>query len=239
MAKVNKPTLAMKTIKLLSVFLVVSQMCSASPMQSLKLINEAVHSFVESSLIPDGKYEISNAQIDNRLHLPECQRNLDVFSQSGMIKPGRNTVGVRCDGTNGWTIYTTVLVRSFKNVLILAKPLTRNEKITSEHLISDTRDVAMLQQGYLTDPEDVVNKQATRSIPAGTVLNRQHYTEPTLVKRGQHVSIQSSNVGFLISAKGIAMMDGCKGEQIRVKNISSKRVIQATIANPGVVTVNF
>jgi len=229
----------MKQINLLCLLFVVSQLCSASETQSLAVINDVVHNYVESALVPDGKYEISNTQIDNHLQLPACKQSLDVFAQSGSIKPGRNTVGIRCNDKGGWTIYSTVIVKSFQNVLILAKPLNRNDRIAFEHLKSEVRDVATLQQGYLTDPNDIVNKQATRIVPAGTVLNRQHYTEPTLIKRGQHVNIQSGKAGFLISAQGVAMMDGSKGQQIKVKNVSSRRIIRATVVNPGVVSVYF
>jgi len=229
----------MKKINLLCLLMAVSPFCLAYSIQSLAVINDAVHNFVESSLDADGQYEISNAQIDNRLQLPKCDQSLDIFSQSGQIKPGRNTIGIRCNGKNAWTIYSTVLIKSFKNVLILTKPVNRDDLISLEHLRSESRDVATLQFGYLTEVKDVVNKQATRNISAGTVLTSQHYTEPTLIKRGQHVSIQSGKPGFLINANGIALMDGSKGQQIRVKNASSKRVIHAIVVNPGVVTVYF
>jgi len=217
----------------------ISQLSFASSTQSLEIINKAVRDFVESSLAPDGQYQVSEAQIDNRLRLPACEQNLDIFSQSGAVKPGRNTVGIRCNGTNGWTIYSTVLIKSFKNVLILTKQLNRNERISLEHLRTESRDIATLQQGYLTDPDDIADKQAIRILAPGTVLTRQHFTEPTLIKRGQRVSIQSGKAGFMISATGVAMTDGSKGQRISVKNISSKRVIQATVENPGVVTVYF
>lgn len=229
----------MKIMSLFCLLLGISQLSFASTTQSIETINKAVRNFVESSLAPDGQYQISEAQIDNRLRLPACEQNLDVFSQSGAVKPGRNTVGIRCNDSNGWTIYSTVLIKSFKNVLILTKQLNRNERISLEHLRTESRDIATLQQGYLTDPEDIADKQAIRILAPGTVLTRQHFTEPTLIKRGQRVSIQSGKAGFMISAVGVAMTDGSKGQRISVKNISSKRIIQATVENPGVVTVYF
>ncbi len=229
----------MKIFSIFCLMLGISQLSFASSTQSLEIINKAVRDFVESSLAPDGQYQVSEAQIDNRLRLPACEQNLDIFSQSGAVKPGRNTVGIRCNGTNGWTIYSTVLIKSFKNVLILTKQLNRNERISLEHLRTESRDIATLQQGYLTDPDDIADKQAIRILAPGTVLTRQHFTEPTLIKRGQRVSIQSGKAGFMISATGVAMTDGSKGQRISVKNISSKRVIQATVENPGVVTVYF
>lgn len=211
----------------------------ATPTQSLQAIQDSVNSFVQSSLQPDGQYQITAAQIDSRLQLPACEQNLDVFAQSGEIKPGRNTLAIRCHGLKAWTIYSTVLVREFKNVLIAGKQLDRNEVIGQEHLSTETREISTLQQGYLSDPDEIINRQATRFIAAGSVLYRMHYAEPTLIKRGERVNIQSGRPGLLITSSGEALMDGIKGQQIRVKNISSNRVIQATVTNPSVVTVNF
>jgi flagellar basal body P-ring formation protein FlgA len=230
----------MKTINLsLWLLLLVSPILLATPTQSLQAIQDSVNSFVQSSLQPDGNYEITAAQIDSRLQLPACEQNLDVFVQSGEIKAGRNTLGIRCNGLSAWTIYSTVLIKEFRNILIANKQLDRNELISQSHISSEIRDVSTLQKGYLIEPEEIINKQATRFIPSGSVLYRMHYTEPTLIKRGERVNIQSGRPGLLISSSGEAMMDGIKGQQIRVKNISSNRVIQATVTATNVVTVNF
>lgn len=215
------------------------QTCPASPMQSQAVIQEAVTSFVNSHLLADGQYQISPAQLDPRLQLPECTQALEVFTPSGEIKPGRNTLGIRCNSLPNWTIYSAVSIRSFQDVLVLVKPLQRGEAIRADHLSRQNRDTSTLQQGYISDPADVINKQASRNIPAGSVLNKLHYAELNLVKRGERVNIQSGKAGLLISAPGIAMSDGIKGQQINVKNASSHRVIQATVINAGLVSVFF
>lgn len=230
----------MKTMPInILLLLLIGKTCLASPMQSIEAIQRDVDQFIKSSLEPDGNYQIGKAQIDPRLQLPACDQALELFAQSGAIKPGQNTVGIRCNAGKAWTIYSVVAIKSFKEVLVLAKPLRRNDIIRPEHLTTQTRDSGTLQQGYLSDPNELVNKQATRNIPVGSVINRTHYSDMLLIKRGERVNIQSGKVGLLISAPGIAMMDGAKGQQISVKNASSNRVIQATVTDSGVVSVYF
>lgn len=231
----------MKTINLsLCLLLLASPLAAiATTFHPLETIQENVQSFVKASLDPAGQYQINSAQIDPRLQLPLCSEKLEIFPQSGNIRPGRNTLGIRCPGSDNWTIYSTVVIKSFEAVLVLTKQLSRNDKINLEHFTTETRDTSTLQVGYLTDPNNVINKQATRFIPAGSVLYRFHYSEPTLVKRGERVSIQSGKPGLLITSAGVAMMDGIKGQQINVKNVSSQRVIQATVVNQGLVNVYF
>ncbi|WP_054760597.1 flagellar basal body P-ring formation chaperone FlgA [Methylomonas koyamae] len=221
------------------ILMLASGMALGGGFQSAQQIQDAINQFVQSALEAGGKYEINLAQPDPRLQLPNCEQALQVFAQTGEIKPGRNTVGVRCYGDKGWTIYSTVLVKSFKDVFVLNKSMLRNDIIRQEHLNVETRDAGMLPQGYVTDISDVLDKQAARNIPAGSVLNRQLVTDPTVVRRGERVNIESSKAGVVISAVGAAMSDGAKGQKISVRNLSSKRVIQAVVVNAGQVSVNF
>ena len=238
--KVNTPTGVMKKIHfLLCKMLFVNSLVWAAPMQSVPDMQNAVLDFVQSSLDPAGDYQITQAQIDSRLQLPACQQALEVYSQSGDIRPGRNTLGIRCNGLEQWTIYSTVLVKSNVKVLVTTRPLNRNETIKPEQLTVETRDVAGLQPGFVTDPAAVFNKQAIRFIPAGSVLYSMHMTEPMLIRRGERVNIQTGKPGMLISSVGVAMMDGIKGQKISVKNVSSNRVIQGTVTNAGLVSVFF
>lgn len=229
----------MKRTKLQLILWLASEMAWAVPMHPVSSIQDAVSQYIGASLAPGGKYEVGEVQIDPRLQLPQCEQPLQVFSQSGEVKPGRNTVGVRCHGEKGWTIYSTVSIKAFKDVLVLKKTLNRNDIIRAEYLSMETRDTGLLQQGYVTEVDEIVNKQAARNIPAGSVLGRHHYVDPTLVKRGERVTIQSAKAGMLISAVGTAMADGSRGQKINVKNMSSQRVIQATVVEAGQVSVYF
>lgn len=209
---------------------------SSQPVQS---IENAISVYVKSSLDGNGRYEIDATPLDPHLQLPLCDQTLQVFSQAGELKAGHNTVGVRCNGSKNWMIYNVVSIRSYKDILVLSKPLRRNEVIRSEYLISENREISNLPQGYIDDPAEIVNKQAARNLPAGSVLNRLSYQELTLVKRGERVNIQSGNAGISITAAGTALMDGAKGVKINVKNLSSQKVIQAVVVDSGQVTVNF
>jgi len=211
----------------------------AGNIQPVQAMQDAVVSYVKSSLGAEGQFEIEAGQIDSRLQLPLCDQELQIFPQSGELKPGRNTIAIRCKGNQVWMVYTNVTVKSYKKVLLLNRALRRNEKIRTEDLVSETREVGSLSQGYIVDPAEAVNKQATRNLAAGAVLNSLSLTDPTLVKRGDQVNIQLGNAGMSISSAGVAMMDGAKGERINVRNASSHRIIQAVVIQPGQVSVSY
>ncbi len=61
-----------------------------------------------------------------------------------------------------------------------------------------------------------------------------------LVCRNDSVLIKAGRSGLNIVTKGTALSDGSLGgEQIRVQNTKSKRIVDGTITGVGEVTVNF
>lgn len=207
--------------------------------QSIQSIQTAIEQFATARLEQEARYDIAVAPLDPRLQLPDCADALQIFLPGDELKPGRNTVGARCTAPQPWTIYSTVNIKMYKDIVVLTKPLRRNDLIKAEHVKVETRDTATLQQGYVQSIDDVIDKQATRHLAPGTVLSRALFIEPPVIKRGTRVNIQSGRKGLLISAPGIAMMDGGKGQQISVKNASSQRMIRATVVDPQTVLVAF
>jgi len=216
-----------------------TQQTTASQMQSTSSIQEAIHQYIASNLALDTDYKVKLGQLDSRLKLPDCTEPLDIFTNSNSIKPGRNSVGVKCKGKKKWTIYSSAIVTIYKEVLVLTQPIHRGEILSQDNLHFEKRDISTVRSGFLTDPLVVVNKQATRNLGLGSVINKSNFTEPKLIKKGEKVYIKASSRHLNISMKGIAMMDGIKGQSIRVKNEKSHQIIQATVIQPGQVLVRF
>jgi flagella basal body P-ring formation protein FlgA len=229
----------MKKLLVLMAFLWMSPALQAGAVQTIESIQDAVMTFVKAGLDGEGEYQITMPQMDNRLQLPQCDQPLQLFVQSGAIKAGRNTIGVACKGSANWTIYSVVPVKAFKNVVVLTKPMRRRDIFTADTLATEARDISGLPPGFIVNTADILNKQASRNLSAGMVLNKLAIEEVTLVKRGDRIKIESGQGGMSISTMGVAMSDGVNGERISVKNSSSQRVIQAVVVGAGVVSVAF
>jgi flagella basal body P-ring formation protein FlgA len=230
----------MNIIKLqLLLLLLVAQTSLATQLQDVKAIEAAVSAYVQSSMGANDNYQINLTPLDTHLQLPFCDESLDVSPQAAEVKPGHNTLLVQCKGSQPWKIYSSVTVKLYKEVLVLARPLQRNAVIHAEDIVRENREISALNQGYLLNPLDVVNKQAARNLQIGAVLNGQSYQDLTLVKRGDHVTIQLGKSGMSITMAGIALMNGAKGDRINVKNTSSQKLIQAMVVDTAKVSVNF
>ena len=183
------------------------------------------------------EYEISVLPLDSQLKLPECTESLEALTTSDLIKAGRTSIGVRCNAEKKWSISTSVAIKVYENVIVLSRPVQRGDMITRQHLAIEKRDVSKLRGDFITQVEQVENKQAARQMSAGVILGLRSFIEPRLIKRGDKIVITSMQPAFAIRMNGVAMMDGTKGQRIRVKNENSGRIISATVIEAGLVTV--
>ena len=211
----------------------------ASQFQSPESIHDAILQYITSSLTSGTEYKIKPGQFDNRLQLPLCAEALEIFSHNGSLKSGRNAIGVKCNSEKKWTIYNSVIIFIYEDVIVLSQTVRRGEIFSRNSFRLEKRELSTLRSGYISDPQLIINKQATRNLGADTVINKSNITEPKLIKRGEKITINASTLGLNISMAGIAMMDGIKGQSIRIKNVKSKRLIQATVVKPGQVEVIF
>ncbi len=231
-------SLSKRVICLLGLCCSLNALAARQPGQSIASIQGAIDRFIDSEFKETENFEYHLARLDPRLQLPQCEQALTVFSQTGGLKAGFNSLGIHCKSGKKWTIFTVAQIKAFKPVVVLAQPLRRGELVEQRHLRVKTQDIADLRQGYLSDPSQAIGKQAKRNLATGTVLNGSLLTERKLVKRGERVTISARSPHFEISMAGEALMDGSKGQHIRIRNLGSKRVIEATVVEQGQVSVD-
>jgi flagellar basal body P-ring formation protein FlgA len=218
-------------------FLTAANAQQEQALQSHESIYAAVTDYV-AQRIGSNDYETSLAPLDSLLKLSACPTPLEVFTINDLIRPGRNSIGVRCNSANKWSLYVSALIKTYESVLVLTKPVQRGETITRLHLSSERRDVSSLRGDYITQIEQVESKQVVRPMQNGTILSTRNIAEPKLIKRGDKIIISSARSSFAIRMNGTAMMDGVKGQSIRIKNQSSGRIINARVIESGLASVD-
>lgn len=214
-------------------------LANASQYQSISSIQEAIRHYIALNIASSTEYKETLGHIDTRLKLPQCDKPLNIFTQKATLKAGRNSIGVKCISKKKWTIYTSAIIKIYKDVLVLSQPIKRGEFYSKSILQLQKREVSSLRSGFFTDMQSIINKQASRNLNLGAVVTQSNVSEPKLVKRGEKVTIKINSPNLEISVAGIALMDGIKNQNIRVKNINSKQIVQATVEKQGQVVVSF
>ncbi len=222
---------------LLCVLLSLSTGVNAEALQSLAAIESAVKDFVGESLRDAGDSEFTLGRLDPRLRLAACANALKMRFSHEAHTGGRNAVEVRCEGDRPWSIYVTVDVARFAEVVVSTRGLLRGAVIGSDDVVLARRRISSARLDYLSDAATAVGRVATRAIGPDQILGAANVMLPRLVKRGDEVTIASVGSAISVRVRGQALKDGGLGERVSVRNLNSKRVVEGVVNADGMVVV--
>ncbi len=177
--------------------------------------------------------------LDTRLRLDACAAPLEPFTPPGQGVVGTVTVGVRCPTPTPWTVYVQASVALIQPVVVVRHPLPGKAVLGPDDVEVVERDVARLTLGYISSEKEAIGMVLRRSVTAGTVLNPGLIRSPAAIRRGERVTILGQIGGVEVRMAGVALVDGAKGEVIRVRNLSSGREVEGVVVAPGIVQVRL
>jgi flagella basal body P-ring formation protein FlgA len=186
-----------------------------------------------------GRYEIQVNQLDPRLRMPSCDKELTATLESPAQPLGRVTVKVRCGGASPWTVFVPAQVRLFREVVTTTRPLKRTGIIGPEDVALRERDISLINQGYLTSVDQAIGQKLVRPMVTDQVITLVHMEQAEVVSKGDQVVISARSGTLNVRMPGEALSNGGLSEQIRVKNLNSQRVIKARVTAPGQVEVTM
>lgn len=185
----------------------------------------------------EGRYEIQVNQLDPRLRMPMCDKELTATLESPARPLGRVTVKVRCEGASPWTVFVPAQVRLFREVVTTTRALRRTGIVEPEDVVLREHDVSLISQGYLTSLDQAIGQKLTRPMVADQVVTLVNMEQAEVISKGDQVVITARSGTLSVRMPGEALSNGGLREQIRVKNLNSKRVIKAQVIAPGQVEV--
>ncbi|WP_253416346.1 flagellar basal body P-ring formation chaperone FlgA [Pseudomonas sp. GGS8] len=184
-----------------------------------------------------GRYEIQVNQLDPRLRMPMCDKELTATLESPARPLGRVTVKVRCDGASPWTVFVPAQVKLFRDIVTTTRPLKRTGIIEPQDVTLRERDISLINQGFLTSVDQAIGQKLTRPMVADQIITLVHLEQAEVVRKGDQVVITARSGTLSVRMPGEALSNGGLSEQIRVKNLNSQRVIKAQVTAPGQVEV--
>lgn len=211
----------------------------ANQLQSHASISSAVKQFVLTQDVPLDNLNVTLTSLNKNLRLPKCNKSLQISMAPGSKLLGNTTFSVSCSSPSRWKAHVAAHIDGQVNALVARHPITRGTVIKSEDLEFISRRYSQLNHGYYGSAKLLVNMEARRNIKTGRVLTPNLVKAQKLILRGQHITIVAQNKGLNLRVKGKALMDGQKGQTIKVRNLSSKKLIYAQVVSSGIVKVNF
>ena len=204
--------------------------------QSTQGIYQAVELFLRKhakTLPGEVKYEIG--AIDPRLSLAACGRPIAELAHN--VKPwGPTRVSVNCNDYAVWTIFVPVTIRVYGMYPVAARPLQRGETLTEADIALQKGDLSMLPQQVELDMNNLLGKELSVGLSNGQPFRRNMVKQPTLVMRGQNVTIIYASASFSVTNTGQALSNGGVGSVIGVRT-SSGTVIKGVVQEDGSIRV--
>lgn len=223
----------------LFVFCLLPLQSIAGSMQDPQSISEVVFDFLQQhpdiTAFEDTKITIR--PLDKRLKLTQCEQPLEIQPAPGARLLGKTSIKVQCSAPKPWSIYVSATIERFAPVYVTSNTLKRGHIISNSDIYLSRKNLAQLPFGYITKPSDAIGKQVKRHIQAESVLTPAQLSNPVVIHRGETISLHSSSSHFDIRMKGEALMDGTVGQRIRVKNLSSQRIVEGQVIQAGVVNI--
>ncbi len=185
----------------------------------------------------EGRYEIQVNQLDPRLRMAACDKELTASLESPATPIGRVTVKIRCEGISPWTVFVPAQVKLFRDVLVTTRALKRAGIIEPGDVALRERDISLINQGFLTSADQAIGQKIVRPMVMDQVITQVHLEQAEVIRKGDQVVISATSGGLVVKMPGEALSNGGLNEQIRIKNLNSQRVIKARVTAPGQVEV--
>jgi len=210
----------------------------AKEYQQISSIKKVITQYILNNIDTQQDFEITVTSLDNRLKLPKCTIPLETYSRYSTLKAGSLSIGVRCRGKQPWSLYNSAKLKIYKSVLVLKENIGRNTLITADLVTFERKANTKLSRGYFTDFSPLQGAISIRHLQAGAVLRPTQFISQKLIKKGDKVTIRAKSKSFTIQMSGHALSDGKLGDQIRVKNSRTKKIVEGTVVEIGVISVN-
>ncbi len=131
----------------------------------------------------------------------------------------------------------TCLVDDWRKIPVVKRTLERGMIIKKDDIELVRLNLFKEPYDTLSNPEEVIGLRVKSRISPGNVIRKSKVSIPKTIERGKRVTLLYRINGFEARAIGVSMEEGLKGENIRVRNIDSKRILIAKVLDRETVEV--
>ncbi len=209
----------------------------AATTEQIELIQKAAEDHViQITQVPaDGALVVVAANIDSRIKATTCPTLLSTSSTSKGRSTSNITVLVECKEDN-WRVYVPVRTKLSLPLVTANRSLVRGEIIDKFDLTISMIELNSYRRQGFDAIKNVAGAKMKKNVRIGEVIER---NDICVVCRNEKVIIKAFKGELTITTKGTALSDGSTGDQIRVKNDKSKRIIEGVVTGISEITVYF
>ncbi|KPZ69370.1 flagellar basal body P-ring biosynthesis protein FlgA [Shewanella sp. P1-14-1] len=164
------------------------------------------------------------------VHLPSGAANLQqcpnalVISSGARLPFGNVQRRVTCESL-GWSLFIRARVDVTANVPVANRPLARGEHISASDIELQWLKLTPADRDLITQKSQLIGHQVSHKLRRFRAIKTSQVTNPQWINIGDRVIIEAKMNGFYANMPGEALESGGEGSTIRVRNLSSGKII--------------
>lgn len=219
--------------------------CFQSNLLLASPIEEQINDFITkveiprlTQIYPEAAINITLNNLAALNYLPECESQEVQINNQRPEATRRTNYEIKCDSPS-WKSYIPVTQTITIDAVKTTVPISRGQKIDQINTGLAKVDISTLRGQVFGRKNPPYGLVASRNLRINTFITDMNTDMPTLIAKGDAVLITASSGNIEVKMNGVALENGTKGQQIRVKNSSSNRIIYAKVVTDSEVLVNY
>ncbi|WP_161630010.1 flagellar basal body P-ring formation chaperone FlgA [Desulfogranum mediterraneum] len=189
--------------------------------------------------LPPGEIRFTSLRAPEKLLLPYGELSWKITPSRPRIEDSSSfSIFFKVNGEPAHNCTVRGRVEALSEVVVARESIQRGAIIQAGQLSLVKKNTLKLSHPLFA-LDQAVGRQAGRTLSAGRPLRADELLLPPVIREGELVKILAGKGALRITTRGIAKADGKQGQVIRVKNISSNKLIYARVMAPGMVSVEF
>lgn len=128
-------------------------------------------------------------------------------------------------------------VEEWREIPVATRSIRRGSVIDVNDVRMARYNVSALPGDVALEPNSVYGLEASKNISFGEVFQKRKLSIPPVVEMGDIVTLVYRSAGIEATASGVAIESGAEGDEIRVRNDSSRKIVLGKVLEPGLIGV--
>jgi flagella basal body P-ring formation protein FlgA len=197
-------------------------------------LEKALLSFLQGS---DRQIELKKLVVEKPIRIATDSNGVEVVglhaSHSGHFGVDYRALS-RSDETR---FQLRAFAEEWRTVPVASRPLKRGEVIAAGDIELSRVNKIRVSRDAIENLGDLVGYQLTRDVVQGEMLSTAMLMIPPVIKAGARVTLLFKEGRLEVTATGVALENGLKGAEIKVRNDTSKRTVIGKVVEAGLVAV--
>jgi flagellar basal body P-ring formation protein FlgA len=206
------------------------------------ILNKAVNEYVENNMpwtAGTMKLEVLTNLTDITLPEGKLLWKMDSKRDEAFIGDTYLLLKLYSNGTLQREENIRVRIEVQRELVVSTKSLGKDSIINASDVILQKKWVRSIPINSISNMDDVVGKSITVTVRPNTEIMRNMVKEVMAVKRGKLVQIFLDSGVMKITTTGLSEEDGAEGSMIKVRNLTSNKIIYARVIGDAKVRIDF